>query len=255
MGESNRLKILLAYDGANFRGIALNPDVPTVAGTLKMALEQVLNRPVLLRYAGRTDAGVHAFGQVVSVEFNSEVGAKLKVDLPKLKVALQSLCRDEVSIREVSWADSNFDARWDAKSRLYHYFISNQPDMNPFVRHISWHIRDSLDLKAMKKATRYFLGENDFSSFCRKPDNEDKSLIRFVMNAGWEVQDNNLLRFHIRANSFCQQMVRSIVGTLVDVGRGNKSPKDMEAIFAAKNRSMVVKLAPPQGLILQKVFY
>ncbi len=302
------MKILLAYDGSEFRGFVKNPNVLTVEEELTKALEQVLGCAFSMVCAGRTDAGVHAFGQVVSVAISGSLNAseaKVKnisesIDLEALKKSLNSICPESISIRAISFAPDNFDARLSATSRFYHYYITRM--QNPLIRH-AWHIEKPLDLKAMKKATRFIIGEQDFSSFCRKDNgNPEKSLSRFVMRASWELVDvapfnlpsvsksfkgvqnskgenglkreqdfkglyffsdlfrknehkNQLLRFHIQANAFCHQMVRSIVGTLVDIGLGKFHWKDMQKIIEAKDRSRAGQLAPPNGLILQEVFY
>ncbi len=278
MNSSRTLKILLAYDGGEFKGFAVNPGVLTVGGKLQDAFDKILppshhetekkeNTPqpkeeakLKIVCAGRTDAGVHAWGQVVSVSPVPDL------PLSELKASLQALCGPSILIREVSWAEEGFDARASAKSRLYYYHISNRPDSTPLIRNYCWQISDLLDLRAMKKPLRCLLGENDFTSFCKKPprtslnnpEGKPNSLIRHVFRAGWEMPDKSdpsYLRFYIEANAFCHQMVRSIVGTLVEMGKGQMDPKSMAEIVESKDRSKAGQPAPSRGLTLQEVSY
>ena len=251
------LRLLLAYNGAGFRGFALNPGVRTVAGVLTEALERALSQEVSLVCAGRTDAGVHAWGQVVSCEVNPELDeADPVLDMDKLRDSLNKMCGPEIAVREAKWAAADFDARRSAAERTYRYRIHNHPVANPFTAHATWHIPVPLSTDAMNQAAQHILGEHDFTSFCRKA--EDKSLVRRVNRAVWfqaEQDDASETVLEIAASSFCHQMVRSLVGTFAEIGQGKRPPEAMAEILAAKSRQAAANLAPPQGLCLWHVAY
>ena len=247
-----RVRLLLAYQGSGFHGFARNPGVRTVAGALTEALEKVLRHPVRLTCAGRTDAGVHAWGQVVSFD------ARDDVDLVTLQRAVNHLLAPAVVVREATLADGGFDARHSAVARRYRYTIVNRPVPDPFRAATSWHVADALDLPALRLGCDPLLGEHDFSSFCRKPKVPQGvafSMTRRVLDARWHDLGDGVLRFDVEATAFCQQMVRSIVGLLVEVGTGRRRAGDVRAIIAARDRSASAPPAPPQGLVLWEVVY
>ena len=230
---------------------------PTVMGTLRTALETIVRQPVELVAAGRTDAGVHGFGQVVS----GDVPASF--DAVALRRRLNRLCAPSVVVRDAAWAPAEFNARFDALWRHYRYDVLNQPVADPLLAPTTWHVGEPLDLAAMRLACDPLVGEHDFASFCRRPKvtagRPEASLVRRVMSASWHHVEHDrtdgLLRFEIRATAFCHQMVRSIVGTLVDVGRGRKHAGDLTGILAAQSRRAASSPAPPQGLCLWEVGY
>ncbi len=241
--------MLVAYHGAGFHGFALQPDVPTVGGALAGALERHLRHTVELTCAGRTDVGVHAWGQVVSFD------ARADVDLTALRRAVNRALRPSVVVREAERAPAGFDARRWATGRRYRYTLWNQPAADPFSSATAWHVEQPLDLTAMRLACDALYGEQDFSSFCRRPPVEGASLVRIVRQADWLDLGNGMVRFEIEASSFCQQMVRSIVGTMVDVGRGKRKAGEMAAVVRARSRAAAGQLAPPHGLCLWEVSY
>ncbi len=249
-----RVRMVIAYDGAAFHGFAANPGVVTVAGTLQAALERVLRTPVTLTGAGRTDAGVHALGQVVHFDAPAD-----RVDPARLRGAVNGLCRPSIVCRSAEVADPGFDARFSARWRRYRYRILNRPDPDPFLAATSWHVPRPLDLAALELATYPLIGEHDFTTFCRKVRGADPaeppSMVRKVLDAGWEPAADGLLNFEIRANAFCHTMVRSIVGTLVDVGLGRRHAGDILALLRARDRRGVGPVAPPHGLFLVEVGY
>jgi tRNA pseudouridine38-40 synthase len=261
-GPLVRVRITVAYDGSAFHGFAEQPGVPTVAGVLREALERVLRHPVSLTCAGRTDAGVHGWGQVVS--FDAEAAA---FDAARLQASLNSLCGPAVVAREVAVADrADFDARFDATARRYRYTILNRPVPDPFLAATTWHVAQRLDLRAMQAACDPLIGEHDFTSFCRRPKDQpgsagggqQASLVRRVLGATWERDEaagEGVLRFRIEATAFCHQMVRSITGTLVDVGLGKRTPADVMAALRARDRGTAGPVAPPHGLCLWEVLY
>ena len=247
-----RVRLTVAYDGSRFHGFAPNPGVSTVGGALGEALERILRHPVELTCAGRTDKGVHAHGQVV--DFLTTDG----VDLDGVVRAVNGLCGPAIAVREPVLVDQDFSSRFDARSRRYRYTIHNGPIPDPFTDRTAWHVRQPLDLHRLRLACDPLIGTHDFTSFCRRAtaaDGEDKSLVRDVVDAHWEVVDDETLRFWIEASSFCHQMVRSIVGTLVDVGLGKRTPGELTGILRAKDRAAAGPVAPPHGLTLWHVTY
>jgi tRNA pseudouridine38-40 synthase len=259
MSASRRVRLVVAYDGEPFHGFALNPGVPTVLGTLTEAATKVVRRPVKLTGAGRTDAGVHAWGQVVSGDL--PVGT----DLGDLVRRLNKLCAPAIAVRGAEWVDEGFDARFSARWRQYRYDVWNAPSPNPLLAGRAWFVPQPLSPWAMQAACDPLIGEHDFTSFCRRPKKDEgqpePSLVRRVLEArwsevdGWSHDAGCLLRFEIRANAFCHQMVRSIVGTLVDVGLGKASPGDVRGILVARDREAAGQVAPPHGLTLWEVGY
>jgi tRNA pseudouridine38-40 synthase len=250
-----RVRMVVAYDGSPFHGFAVNRDVATVAGTLQQALETVLRHPVTLSAAGRTDRGVHAWGQVVSFDM-----AEGSVGLDELCHAVNKLCGGTIVVRSAALAETAFDARHSARSRVYRYTVLNQAVPDPFVSRTAWWVDRPLDVNALRLACDPLIGEHDFSSFCRRPksDGDAVSLVRQVLDARWSTPPNDrvrLLRFEIEARAFCHQMVRSIVGTMIEIGTGKRRAGEMAGILRRRDRSMAGQLAPPQGLCLWEVRY
>jgi tRNA pseudouridine38-40 synthase len=244
-----RLRLLVAYHGAGFHGFALQPGLPTVGGALAGALERHLRHTVELTCAGRTDAGVHAWGQVVSFD------ARAGVDVAGLQRAVNRALRPQVVVREAEVGHDGFDARRWATGRRYRYTVRNHAVADPFTAGTAWHVDRPLDLGAMRLACDPLYGEHEFSSFCRRPPVEGASLVRVVRDAQWVDLGEGMLRFEIEASSFCQQMVRSIVGTMVDIGSGKRKAGEMAAVVRARSRAAAGQLAPPHGLCLWKVDY
>ena len=232
----------LAYDGTDFHGWARQPQVRTVQGELETALARRFG-PVDTTVAGRTDAGVHARGQVVSFETDL-------VDPDRLVASLNKMLAPEIVVSSCRLVEDDFNARFSAVSRTYRYRLLAQHLPDPFLARTTWHVGDHLDLGAMQRAASRFVGEHDFASFCRK----GRSTVRTVLRAEW-IQDGSFVDFWVGATSFCHQMVRSMVAVGVDVGRGRVRPEDLPAIIDAKDRSAARGAAPPHGLTLWEVGY
>ncbi len=265
-GQRNA-SLVLAYDGTDFHGFAESDDVDTVMGRLRTTLEQILQVDLQLTAAGRTDAGVHGWGQVVTGRLPAHA------DLERVQQSVNRMCAPVIAIRSAEWVDDAFDARFSATSRAYRYDVWNHPQPNPLVARTSWHVPDALDLESMNVAAAHLLGEHDFASFCRRPKVRDgypdKSLVRILQRAEWSRVGSSpagrhdadghpaatMLRFEIAASSFCHQMVRSVVGTLVEVGRGRRLPDSIVDTLAAHDRSAAGPVAPPTGLVLWHVSY
>jgi len=242
----------VAYDGSGYRGFAAQDDIPTVGGTLTAALEQCLRHPVTLVCAGRTDAGVHAWGQVVSFDTTSE-----GFDPDGLQRSLNSmLAGGGIVVREVARAEPGFSARRSAVARRYRYTVLNRPVPDPFLAATTWHVEEPLDLAALRLACDPIIGEHDFSSFCRVPRRDPgATLVRRVIDARWLDLGDGLLRFDIAASSFCHQMVRALTGTMVTMGLGKRRPGEMAGVLRARSRAAAPQLAPARGLCLWEVEY
>ena len=210
-----RVRMVVAYDGSRYRGMAENAGVPTVAGTMREVLERVVGHPVTLAMAGRTDAGVHAWGQVVSFDV-----VAARADPERLTRAVNRQCAPTIVARDVALTEGDFDARFSARVRRYRYTVLNRPVPDPFLAATSWWIPHPLDLNALRLGCDALIGSHDFSSFCRRPAAEGLLLVRRVLDARWHDLGDGILRFDVEANAFCHQMVRSITGTLVDMGQG-----------------------------------
>lgn len=239
-------RLVVAYDGSPFHGFARQPELPTVQGTIEDALGKVLGAETRTSGAGRTDAGVHALGQVMS--FTSET----EIDPVELARKLNSICGPEIAIVDAAFTPDGFDARFSAVARTYEYGIFTRATHDPFSRFTTWHHPKPLDVDLMAKAAQALLGEHDFSSFGRIE--EGQSPTRNVESID-VTYDGDLITIRITANSFIQQMVRSIVGTLAKVGTGAIHPDDVGSILHARDRSLAGPVAPPHGLFLVSVSY
>jgi len=248
-GPTQRISLLVAYDGRGFHGFALQPGVRTVGGVLAAALERYLRHTVELTCAGRTDTGVHAWGQVVTFD------AREDLDPLALQRALNRALKPAVVVRRAEVAPPGFDARRAATGRRYRYTVLNDPLPDPFTAGTAWHVPTPLDLTAMRLACDPFQGEHDFSSFCRRPPAPGVSLVRIVRDARWVDAGEGVLRFEIEASSFCHQMVRSIVGTMVEVGLGKRKAGEMSGIIRSRSRAAAGVMAPAHGLCLWEVRY
>lgn len=240
------LRLDVSYDGSGFRGYASQDGLRTVQSELDGALATVLGSAVKTSVAGRTDAGVHARGQVVSLSLGE------MPDLERLQRSLNGLLGSEISIQQITEVPSDFDARFSARWRRYRYLIDPRPSVDPLSRHLVWHVGRSLDLEAMGIVAAAYVGEHDFTSFCRSA--ERKSNLRRVDEATLQTSEG-LIEFWIKANAFCHQMVRSLVGHMFDVGRGFSNAADVESVIAARDRAAVATVAPPHGLTLWEVGY
>ena len=257
-GPSVRVRLQVAYDGRRFHGFAAQTaGVRTVSGVLAGALEKVLRlpEPPLLTCAGRTDAGVHAWDQWVHLDVPEDAS----LDSAGLQRRLVKLLAPEVVVRSVSVAPAGWDARHSALARTYRYTVLSTPTPDPFRAGFVWWLpAESLDLRAMQLACDALIGEHDFTSFCRKQvraDGEPAPRTRRVIRAGWEQLEPGVARFEVRANAFCQQMVRSLVGTLVEVGTGRRRAGEMLSVLRARDRARAGAVAPPDGLVLWEVAY
>ena len=242
------IKLTIEYDGKNYRGWQVQPEGPTVQGVIEEQLKRLTGETTHLMGSGRTDAGVHAMGQVAHFKTQSVM------DVTTIQRALNSLLPSDILIQRVEGVDQDFHARRNCRSKVYEYRILNRSLRSVFHREHAWHIPQKLDFEEMKKATQTLIGEHDFSSF-RSVGSPTRTAVRKVIRAEWERTQEGLLTFEIEASGFLKQMVRAIVGTLVEVGRSKMSPEDFEKILESKDRTKAGPTAPAQGLFLKEVKY
>jgi tRNA pseudouridine38-40 synthase len=239
------LKLVLAYDGTGFRGFARQPQARTVQGVLEDGLARLLGHRPKLSVAGRTDAGVHALGQVVSFDADG--------DPLRLQRALNGMLGPELVVRAASAAPRGFDARRSARAREYRYRIRTSEVPNPFTARFEWHRPGRYRLGDMRRAARLLEGEHDFASFCRAPKDGSSTVRRLgrltVRPTG------EALELRARASGFLHQMVRGLVGTLVAVGEGKIDPHAMPDVIRARSRAAAGPVAPAHGLTLVRVTY
>jgi tRNA pseudouridine38-40 synthase len=240
----------VAYDGARFSGFARNDDVVTVQGQLEATLAKVLRHPVEVACAGRTDRGVHSRGQVVSFDADAD-----HFDAAALQRAVNRILRPVVVVDELAVAPSDFDARLSCTARTYRYHVLNRPVADPLLDHLTWHVREPLDVAAMQLGADQIVGGHDFSAFSkRNKSRPTESFFRRVHRTSWW-RDGELVRFEVTANAYTHQMVRSLVGMFVEVGRARRGIDDVAAALASTARDAVPSPAPPRGLVLWEAHY
>jgi tRNA pseudouridine38-40 synthase len=258
-----RLRIDLAYDGAGFHGWARQPGLRTVQGSLEDALATVLRVPAVeVTVAGRTDAGVHARGQVAHVDVTelpthratgpSSTGRGAQLDGMVRRV--NGVLEPDVRVRRLSEAPAGFDARFSAVWRRYAYRVADRAAaVDPLARRhvLAW--PRPLDLDAMNDAAGRLLGEHDFASFCKR--REGATTIRTLLELSWERGADDVLVAKVRADAFCHHMVRSLVGCMIAVGEGRRTPDWAAQVLAARQRDPAVAVVPAHGLVLEEVAY
>jgi tRNA pseudouridine38-40 synthase len=247
--EALQLKLLVEYEGTAYLGWQLQPDGPTVQGVLEQALATALREPVRVRAAGRTDTGVHACGQVVAAPVS-----QVPDDLDRLLKSLNALTPDDVAIRALSVVGDDFDPRRHAKSRRYEYRILTSRTPSAFWRRYAWHHLVPLDVDAMAAAAAALVGEHDFAAFRAADADPVRSTVRRVV-VSEIAREDDLLVYRIEATAFLKHMVRNIVGTLTEIGRGERPVAAMAEVLAGCDRRLAGRTAPPHGLVLVAVTY
>ncbi len=246
-----RLRLELAYDGGGYAGWARQPAVRTVQGVVEEALGRVLRVPVGLTVAGRTDAGVHATGQVAHVDVPGEAWAAVRQTLVR---RLAGVLPVDVRVTGVAPAPPGFDARFSALWRRYGYRVADAPwGAGPLRRHDTLAWPHPLDLEALRVASSGLLGEHDFAAYCRR--REGASTVRTLQRLDWERGPDGALVAAVQADAFCHMMVRGLVGALLAVGSGRRPVGWPAALLDARERSSAVAVAPPHGLTLVRVGY
>lgn len=246
-GGLSRYRALVAYDGTNYHGWAAQPGLPTVEQELSRAVARILRLPaVRLTCAGRTDAGVHARGQVIHFD------AATSLAPARLRAGVNAVLPLDIRVLRVDAAPAAFDARFAALWRRYRYRITDgMPD--PLLRHMVVAVRRQLDVAAMDEAVSVLVGEHDFGSFC-KP-RSGATTIRGLQQVSWSRQRDGLVVLDIRADAFCHSMVRSIVGASLEVGLGRRSRSWLGELLVAPSRQTAAPVAPAHGLVLEEVAY
>ncbi|GKU84976.1 tRNA pseudouridine(38-40) synthase TruA [Niallia sp. NCCP-28] len=243
-----RYKCEISYDGSVYCGFQIQPKDRTVQGEIEKALKKLhKGLDVKIQASGRTDAGVHAVGQVI--HFDSD----LDIPIGKWELALNTLLPHEIVVVKAEAVSRNFHARYNVTGKEYRYFIQLGERRDPFKRNYAYYYPYPLNLDAIREAMGYFIGEFDFTSFCSaKTDKEDK--IRKITSMEL-MQEGDMLIFSFKGNGFLYNMVRIIIGTLLDVGRGKRRPDSILDIIAGKDRKLAGKTASANGLYLWKVNY
>lgn len=243
-----RLKCTISYDGTHFAGYQVQPNKRTVQGELEHVLAKMhKGEAIRVVASGRTDAGVHAYGQVIHFD------SPLQLSTDGWKKALNALLSDDIVIREVQEVDFSFHARFSAVSKEYRYKIRTAQERDVFSRHYYYHYPYSLDYEAMRQALQLVKGTHDFTSFCSaKTEIEDR--VRTIYEAN-VILANDELEFQFIGNGFLYNMVRILVGTMLEIGQGKRKWDCIPSILEGKDRRLAGKTAPPHGLCLWNVYY
>jgi tRNA pseudouridine38-40 synthase len=241
-------KIIIEYDGTAYHGWQRQATDRTIQGEIENALMTMTGNKITVIGSGRTDAGVHAYGQVANFRCNTSLGPEV------FQNGLNSLLPEDIVIRSCESVSEKFHARYDAQSKTYHYRMLNRRLPIAIFRQYAWHIRKKLDLNAMEIALRYIVGRHDFKAF-EGSGSPRESTVRCVMNSDLVETEEGYLVLRIEGDGFLRFMVRNIVGTLVDAGLGKITPFDVERILASKDRNLAGITAPAHGLFLMEVKY
>ena len=242
-----RIKLTLEYDGTAYFGWQLQAGQDSIQGRIESALAQIFSSPIRVQGSGRTDAGVHARGQVASAMLPRDF------DPAELKRALNALLAPDIALVAVERVPDDFDPRRDARARVYEYRVLNRESRSAFEFRHSWLVREKLDLDAMRAAARVFVGEQDFAAF-RTLGSEEKTTMRQVIASDWTREDH-LLIYRVEATSFLRHMVRTMVAAMVEAGRGKIAANDVAAMIASGDRATAPAPAPACGLYLVEVRY
>ncbi len=240
-----RYKIIVSYDGTLFKGYQIQDDERTVQSEITKAVKVVSKEDTVVHASGRTDAGVHAKGQVIHFDVGIDISAL------DMRNALNAALPDDIYVRVCTRVSQEFHSRYDAVSKEYSYVI-NVGEYNPLLRNYVLQYCRELDVEKMEEALEYFIGEHDFSSFVT--GRAEENAVRKIMEASINVA-GNIISIKFRGNGFMRYMVRGIVGTIISVGAGKLAPEEIEAILAAKDRSKAGPNADSCGLYLVKVNY
>ncbi len=239
------IKLILEYDGTDYHGWQVQPELRTIQGAVEESLGRLLQEKVAVVSAGRTDAGVHAFGHAANFRTSSEL------PLVRIEKGLNGFLPNNIVVREVEEVPLSFHARFDARSRRYRYRIARR--RRAIERRMLWVVHEHLDVARMQEASGGLIGAHDFTSFCAA-NTESETRICEVIECRWTQEDEEI-RLEIEANRFLHNMVRVIVGTMVDVGRGKLAPEEVACILQAKDRRKAGRTAPARGLCLVRVHY
>ena len=241
------IKLTIEYDGKDFNGWQKQPTKLNIQGTIEQAIKQITGEDVDLNASGRTDAGVHALGQVANFKTDS------KIPIEKFAIAINSKLKRSIVIKKAEEVDERFHSRLSCKRKTYKYIINNSPEGTAIYRNLETHIPQKLDVEKMKKAVKYFEGEHDFKAF-KASGTSSKSSIRTIYEAN-VYQENEKIMIELTGNGFLYNMVRIIAGTLVEVGLRKVEPEKIPEIIQVGKRENAGKTLPPNGLYLVRVMY
>ena len=241
------IKLTIEYDGSSYHGWQYQKNALSVQEVLAKAIKKLTGESIMPDGAGRTDAGVHAYGQVASFMTNSSIPAE------KFTPAINSYLPESVSIIESKEVESNFHARFSAKGKHYRYIIINRPQRSALWATRAWHIRETLDFEAICKAASYFEGHHSFKAFCAAGHNV-KTFDRTIFHSQWH-RDGDFLIYDTKGNGFLYNMVRIMVGTMIDIGKGRYEPEIIAEAIKNEQRNAIGVTAPPAGLYMVEVFY
>ena len=242
--------LTLEYIGTAYHGWQVQPGLPTIQGHLQDRLSLAIRQPIVARGAARTDAGVHALGQVASIE------TAVEIDPGRLARTLNATLPGDIGVRRIESVSAEFHARHSARGRIYRYQIVQGEYISPFHSGFAAHVRAPLDVEAMDRAAALLVGEMDFSSF-RAAGDVSESPVKVIRESRVSVrkENQNLIEYTVEASSFLQHMVRTIAGTLIEVGRGRMEPERIPEIISSRDRRLAGPTAPAMGLFLVKVLY
>jgi tRNA pseudouridine38-40 synthase len=240
------IKLVIHYDGTNYHGWASQPETATVQGTIEEVIEKLTGQPVKVYGSSRTDAGVHALGQVANFRINSPVPTE------NFSNALNNLLPQDITIADVCEMPDDFEAISDTVEKRYDYLINTTP-IRPVLARNQWHRPGTLDIGKMHQAAQKLVGKKDFKSFASAADQRESS-VRTITLCQVE-QEGDVIKISVAADGFLYNMVRNIVGTLVEVGRGRWEPEIIDTILEAKDRNAAGPIAPASGLCLMEIFY
>ncbi len=242
------IKLVIEYDGKDFNGWQKQPNKLNIQGEIEKAIKQITGEEVDLTASGRTDAGVHALGQVANFKTTSNI------PIEKIPLALNSNLKKSIIIKSAEEVEERFHSRLNCKRKTYRYIINNSTYGTAIYRNLETHIPMPLDIQKMKEAVKYFEGEHDFKAF-KASGTSSKSSVRKIYKAEVIEVENGRIYIQLTGNGFLYNMVRIISGTLVEVGLGKIEPKDIQTIIESQKRENAGKTLPPQGLYLVKVEY
>lgn len=244
------IKLILAYDGGNYHGFQRQNNAIAIQQIIESRLEKLVGHKIeKLAASGRTDTGVHARGQVINFHTNGTI------PIDNIKVALNSILPDDIVVLSAGEMPMDFSARHSSKSKKYSYYIKQGDNLDPFQRNYSWYVRKTLNVEAMNEALKYIEGTHDFSSFRASGGSPLYHPVRTIFQASVEKNNEIDLKFIFWGNGFLYHMVRNIVGTVVNVGKGKITSQQFKEILEQKNRKKAGITAPAQGLFLDEVFY
>ncbi|HHX96876.1 MAG TPA: tRNA pseudouridine(38-40) synthase TruA [Clostridia bacterium] len=249
MNNRRNFKLTLAYEGTKFHGFQIQKDtgLPTIQESVEKALFDLTNEEIRIMGAGRTDAGVHALGQVINF-FSST-----KIPVEKLPLALNTLLPPAIVVLDAQIVPPDFKAPFQAQNKTYLYQFYNQPLRSPFWRRYAYHVPFPLNLTAMQLAAQFLVGEHNFKAFCAQGATV-KSYTRTIFACSLE-QDLPLIKLWVTGNGFLYNMVRILAGTILEVGQGKRQPEEIKDLLAEGERKFAGPTLPPQGLFLYQVTY